>query len=121
MAAHIDGQLSALDLLGGDPAPARSDAPPFTVNLYPWQARGCGWCGKPGTSGGAATRHPEHHQISIYYEYCEKCWTRYGDPARSDTWPRFLVNEDPGTEAEKKPQFLERIATWRTLTTKGKS
>lgn len=117
MAHLLEGQLSALDLLDR-PEPTKLDAPPFTVNLSAWQDRGCGWCKKPGTIGGAAIRHPVHHDISIFYEYCEKCTDRYGDPRRSTSWPRFLVNLDPGPEAEKKPQILDRIATWRTLTTK---
>lgn len=117
MAHILEGQLSALDLLGMEPAPS-SDAPPFQVNVSAWQPRGCGWCQKVNTIGGAAIRHPEHHNISLYYEYCEKCVARYGDPRRSPAWPQFRVNEQPGPETEKVPQILERIATWRALTTK---
>ena len=116
MANILIGQLSAFDLIESL-APARPVAPPFTVNLSAWQGRGCGWCHKPGTIGGAAIKHPEHpDKLSIYYEYCEKCSDKYGDPRRSTSWPNFRVNEDPGTEAAKIPQILERIATWRALT-----
>lgn len=113
MSAAIDGQLSAFDLPGVEPAPAV--APPFMVNLHAWQVRACGWCKKPNTIGGAAIRHPEHHDISIFYEYCEKCADKYGDPRRATSWPDFRINTDPGAESEKIPQILERIATWRTL------
>lgn len=116
MSTLMHGQLSALDLLGMEPLTAESNAPPFQVNLSAWQPRGCGWCQKTNTIGGAAIKHPEHRDISIYYEYCEKCWDRYGDPRRSPAWPHFRVNEQPGPETEKVPQILERIATWRTLT-----
>lgn len=119
MANVLEDQLSALDLLGIEPVTTESSGPLFQVNLSAWQLRGCGWCQKTNTIGGAAIKHPEHPDISIYYEYCEKCWDRYGDPRRSPSWPRFRVNEQPGDYKARLSLILERIATWRTLTTKA--
>lgn len=114
MANILDGQLSALDLLApvAQPKPV---VPPFMVNLSAWQARECGWCKKSNTIGGAAIRHPEHHDISIFYEYCEKCETKYGDPRRATSWPHFRINEEPGPDKARHHIILDRIAAYRAL------
>lgn len=95
--------------------------PPLMVNLSAWQVRSCGWCKKVNTIGGAAVRHPEHHNISIYYEYCEKCCTKYGDPKLWEPGFKFWVNEQPGPDPEKNANLADKIAAWRTATTKETS
>lgn len=78
MSAVIDGQVDVFELLGEDKAACQ---PPFRV--YPLKSRWkaiCGWCGGSGLLGGGACRHPDNAELSIGYDYCQKCVDKYGHP-----------------------------------------
>lgn len=72
----IEGQLDIFDALGEKPAP-----PPFTVYAgYEGWTRACGWCGSSNSIGGGATCWPNDKQLSIHYDYCQKCMGTFGAP-----------------------------------------
>lgn len=73
---QLDGQTDIFDALGEKPV-----QPPFTVYTgYEGWTRSCGWCGSSSSIGGGATRWPSDEQVSIHYDYCQKCESKHGAP-----------------------------------------
>lgn len=78
MMAVMDGQTDLFDLLE---TPKEVAQPVFEVHLTSWRGKAtCGWCGGSGLQGGGACRHPRNANVSIGYDYCQKCVDKYGHP-----------------------------------------
>lgn len=79
MAAVLDGQLSALDLLDGP-----ATLPPFAIHSgrHPGMKSPCGYCGKVVGSGdgngGGCGRLPDDRWC--VWRFCAECLLAYGRP-----------------------------------------
>ncbi|AXH44436.1 hypothetical protein PP353_gp60 [Arthrobacter phage Kumotta] len=93
MADLMDGQTDIFDFLE---APAKASQPPFKVHHLGWHSKpACGWCGGPGYLGGGACRWPEDDNISIGYNYCQKCVDKYGHPeVRAGGTPLVMMSRE---------------------------
>jgi len=116
----IAGQLDILDLLT-ESLPTATQ-PIFKVHPTGWHGRPkCGWCGSHSTIGGGACRHPLNRDLSIGYDYCQKCAGSYGHPKINGGTPIVLMTLDeqrifcPFCRSNwghaLKPAVLERLAS----------
>lgn len=89
----ITGQLDLLALLDyTEPTKAQ---PLFKVHPTGWHGKPkCGWCGSTNTIGGGACRYPDNRQLSIGYDYCQKCVNTYGHPTIHGGTPLVLMSVD---------------------------
>lgn len=89
----MDGQLDLLDLL--EYAAPEKSQPLFKVHPTGWHGKPkCGWCGGTNTIGGGACRYPGNRQLSIGYDYCQKCVNLYGHPHINGGTPVVLMTLD---------------------------
>lgn len=89
----IAGQLDLLDLLDFTEPP--KPQPLFKVHPAGWHDKPkCGWCGSTNTIGGGACRYPGNRQLSIGYDYCQKCVNVHGHPHVNGRTPIVLMTTD---------------------------